>query len=123
MAALFATGLAWWLFDGGSNGIRVYLIAAHGLAAMAFLIAAGAILGVHVREGWRRRLNRASGSLVLTVASLLIVTAFSLYYVGSETLRGWASALHIVIGLALPLLLGAHVILGRRARTRSSLGV
>ncbi len=81
VAALFATGVAWWVLDEGPSTARLYLIAAHGLAAMAFLVALGAILVGHVREGWRRRLNRASGTLALTIAGLLILTAFGLYYV------------------------------------------
>ncbi len=118
MAALFATGVAWWLLEGGTGAARLYLIAAHGLAAMAFLLTLGAIFVLHVREGWRRRLNRISGTLVLTVAGVLILTAFSLYYLGSEALRSIASDLHIVVGLALPPMLVVHVIFGRRARLR-----
>ena len=86
---------------------------------MAFLVAFGAIIALHVREGWRRRLNRASGALVLGVTGLLILTAFGLYYVGSDALRGLTSDLHIVIGLVLPFLLAAHIVLGRRARLHS----
>jgi hypothetical protein len=119
VVVLFATGVAWWLLDGGPSAVRFYLIATHGFAAMAFLLALGAIVGVHVREGWRRQLNRASGSLVLAIAGGLILTAFGLYYLGSESLRGWSSTLHIVIGLALPFMLAAHVVLGRRARLRN----
>jgi hypothetical protein len=117
VAALFATGLAWWVLDKGPSSVRLYLIAAHGLAAMAFLVALGATFTLHVREGWRRRLNRASGTVVLAVAGLLTLSAFGLYYIGSEALRDWASDLHIVVGIALPFLLAVHVVLGRRSRT------
>ena len=86
---------------------------------MGFLVALGATFTLHVREGWRRRLNRGSGAVVLTVAGVLILTAFGLYYFGSDALRSWTSVLHIIIGLALPLLLAVHVVLGRRARKRN----
>jgi len=116
--ALLATGVAWWALDTGPSAVRHYLIAAHGLAAMAFLVALGATFTLHVREGWRRRLNRASGAVVLAIASVLTLSAFGLYYIGSEALRDVASDLHIVVGLALPLLLAVHVVLGRRSRPR-----
>ena len=119
VVVLFTTGLAWWLLDAGSSPARFYLMAAHGLAAMAFLVAFGAIFALHVREGWRRRLNRASGALVLTVTGLLIPSALGLYYIGSDALRGLTSDLHIATGLVLPFLLAAHVVLGRRARLHS----
>ena len=119
VAVLFITGDAWWLLDERSGGSRYYLIATHGLSAMGFLVALGATFTLHVREGWRRRLNRGSGAVVLTVAGVLILTAFGLYYFGSDALRSWTSGLHIIIGLALPLLLAVHVVLGRRARKRN----
>lgn len=118
VATLFATGTAWWLLDSGPTVIRFYLIAAHGLAAMVFLVALGATLALHVREGWRRRVNQASGAVVLTIVCLLILSAFGLYYIGSEVLRDLVSDLHIVVGLVLPVLLAIHVALGLRARAR-----
>jgi drug/metabolite transporter (DMT)-like permease len=116
VAVLFATGVAWWLLDERAGPARHYLIATHGLAAMAFLVALGATFTLHVREGWRRRLNRVSGAVVLTIAGVLMLTAFGLYYFGSDALRSCTSDLHIIIGLALPLLLAVHIVLGRRGR-------
>jgi hypothetical protein len=113
---LFATGLLWWISDGAPGGGRFYLLAVHGFAAMAFLVAFGAVLAVHVREGWRQRLNRMSGIVLLLVTSLLIVTAAGLYYAGSDILRNLASVIHIGVGLGLPLAGAAHIVLGRRAR-------
>jgi hypothetical protein len=46
--------------------------------------------------------------------AVLIVTAFGLYYFGSETLRPLTSDVHIVVGLALPFLLALHIWLGRK---------
>lgn len=118
--ALFATGVAWWALGEGHGAARLYLIAAHGLAAMAFLVALGAIIVLHVQAGWRRRLNRASGALTLAMVILLTLTAFLLYYVGSDAVRSLASGIHIFVGLGLPLMLVVHVTLGRRARLRAA---
>ena len=46
--------------------------------------------------------------------AVLIMTAFGLYYLGAETLRPWASDVHIVAGFALPVLIAFHIWLGRR---------
>jgi hypothetical protein len=119
-AVLFATGVAWWVLDDGYGAIRLCLIAVHGFAAMLFLVALGSILVVHVREGWRRALNRISGSLMLATAVLLALSACGLYYLGSEVLRELTSGLHIVVGLFLPLILAGHVVLGRSARLRAA---
>jgi small-conductance mechanosensitive channel len=51
---------------------------------------------------------------VLATNAVLIVTAFGLYYTGSEMLRRWTSDIHIAVGLGFPLLLLLHVILGKR---------
>ncbi len=52
---------------------------------------------------------------MVTFNSVLVVTAFGLYYAGSETLRPWMSDVHLWVGLAFPLLLLIHVVLGRRS--------
>jgi len=49
------------------------------------------------------------------VNAALIVPAFGLYYLGSETVRPWMSDVHIAMGLAIPALLVAHIWRGRRA--------
>jgi hypothetical protein len=74
----------------------------------------------YAREGWRRALNRISGSLMLATAVLLALSACGLYYLGSDVLRELASGLHIVVGLFLPLILAAHVVLRRSARRHAA---
>ena len=86
---------------------------------MAFLIMLGSILALHVPEGWRRRYNQVSGAFVLAAIALLILTAFALYYVGSDTWRITASAIHLLVGFALAPVLVVHIVLGRRAPVRS----
>lgn len=81
---------------------------------MVTLMLLGAVIPVHVVGEWRRRINRMTGIAMLTINALFVVTAFGLYYIGSEVLRGWASDLHIGLGFTLPALLAAHVMRGRR---------
>lgn len=127
LALLLATGLAWLVAglgqdpfqpagEGGAAGWRPLMLAIHGGAAMAFLILLGALLPLHVQGNWARDRNRWTGIVMLATNGVLIVTAYALYYSGSDLWRGWASDVHIAAGLFLPLWVGVHVWLGRRAR-------
>lgn len=117
VAVLFVTGVAWIALDRAVwPETSTYLLRLHGGAAMVMLVLLGALLPLHMRIAWRRRRNRASGLVMVVANAVLVVTAFGLYYTGSETLRHWTSELHIVIGLALPLLVAGHVIVGHRSR-------
>jgi hypothetical protein len=83
---------------------------------MAVLVLIGMLLSGHVRFAWRARRNRANGSVFLSVFAVLTVTGYGLYYAGGEMLRQWTSWIHLVVGLALPILLLIHIFLGRRTR-------
>jgi hypothetical protein len=121
---LLATGIAWLFVDasadpfvpGGSGQAGPFLLAVHGGAAMVFLILLGALIPLHVQRNWARDRNRWAGVVMLAVNAVLILTAYALYYSGSDWLRTWASDLHIAAGLFVPLWLGVHVWLGWRAR-------
>jgi hypothetical protein len=52
---------------------------------------------------------------MITLNTLLIVTAFGLDYLGSETVRPWMSWRHIVVGFSV--LFALHIFLGRRRLT------
>jgi predicted small integral membrane protein len=122
-AVLFISGAGWLLVDqmkDSSTGegwqmAAAYLLMTHGGAAMATLLLLGALVPLHVRRGWLARRNRASGTAMVACNAIFILTAFGLYYFGSETLRPWASWLHIGAGMALPILFLVHVVVGKRS--------
>jgi len=124
VGALFASGVAWLVADplkDGPNGevwqaVTAELLMVHGGLAMVILLLLGALFPVHVRGGWRKRTNRITGTTMVTLNAVLIVTAFGLYYAGSDVLRPWMSDVHLGFGLALPVLLLAHIVVGRRNR-------
>ena len=124
VAALVLTGGGWWTLDWrgdlalGSAWRQAgsYLLMVHGGAAMLALLVLGALIPLHVRPGWTSGNSRVSGVLMLAVNAALVVTAFGLYYIAHEALRRWTGTLHAAIGFGLPLLLVAHVLLGRRRR-------
>jgi hypothetical protein len=127
VAILFVTGAAWLAADqlketpSGEfwQAATANLLMIHGGVAMITLLLLGGLFSIHIARAWRGRLNRVSGSVMIFCNAILVVTAFGLYYLGSETLRPLISDLHIMVGLALPFLLALHIWLGRH-RTQNA---
>ena len=121
LVALFLTGIAWLgagaLRDSPDGelwqAIAADLLMVHGGGAMVMLMLFGALFPLHVRHGWRRGKNRVLGSAMVAVNAALVITAFGLYYAGSDVMRPWISAVHLYAGLCLPALMLTHVLLGR----------
>ncbi len=118
-AALVVTGCGWLLYhyvlsETGEFGPLPHpqeglWLALHGAAGMIALVLFGSLLTTHMRRAWTIGRGRASGGTLAGVFVLLTVTGYGLYYAGGESLRAWISALHWAVGLAIPLLLAAHV--------------
>jgi hypothetical protein len=123
VVALLASGIVWLAvhyFDVVSDDARAWTdlsMRIHGAAAMATLVVVGVAIALHVARAWRERKNRISGVFLAAVLFTLTFTGYLLYYAGGEAARAAASAVHWIIGLCLPLLLVAHVYLGRTAPT------
>jgi hypothetical protein len=128
IAALVLSG-AWWLwahfadvlFASRSDELQrlaqeALALKVHGAAAFAILLALGAMGAYHVRRGWGLRRNRGSGSMVVGVCAVMVVTGYALYYLVTDTSRTPVSLLHWGLGLAFVPLLIAHIALGRRSR-------
>jgi Na+-translocating ferredoxin:NAD+ oxidoreductase RnfE subunit len=122
-AVLFVTGAVWLIADSWKESadaefwqtMSAALLMIHGGAAMVTLVVLGALIPVHMRRAWLSRKNRVTGSLMAAANVVLVVTAFGLYYSGSDVLRAWTSDAHIAVGLAFPILLTTHIVIGRRA--------
>jgi hypothetical protein len=130
LSLLFFSGVAWayWNYLIGSPGnfeasAKAWAMKIHGAAAMGILVLIGMLLSAHVRFAWRARRNRANGSVFLSVFAVLTITGYGLYYAGGERLRAWTSGIHLAVGLALPLLLLVHILLGRRTRPSGQLRI
>jgi hypothetical protein len=121
-AALFFSGALWLLADGLKDSpagetwqaVSANLLMVHGGAAMVTLMLLGALVPVHGLRAWRARKNRITGTAMASLNAVLIVTAYGLYYFGSEHLRPWLTNIHLAAGCALPIQLIFHIYLGRR---------
>ena len=122
--ALLITGALWaWLHRLDETGHAVetlrawkpWLLKIHGFAALGFVLLLGTLLPVHVRHSWHARRNRPNGALFLSTVSVLTLSGYALYYLGNESWRAAASAIHLWLGIAAPILLAWHVRTGRRA--------
>lgn len=127
LSLLGLSGLAWL---GARYGLRsdpefphpleLWALKFHGAGAILGLLGLGSVLPQHVRFAWRARRNRTSGTILISIAGILVLTSYGLYYAADENLRPWISLVHWGIGLALPAGLIWHVIAGRRQRTALS---
>jgi hypothetical protein len=118
---LFATGIIWLVADqlkeeSGDlwQQTAAYALMVHGGMTMVTLMFLGALVPSHIQRAWRAKKNRTTGIVSVIVYGLLIITAFGLYYLGSEAVRPWLSFVHVTVGLAVPVLLAVHVLVGRR---------
>lgn len=119
---LLLTGAGWLVADWQKNiaadeiwqQAAATMLMVHGGAAMLALLLLGALIPVHLLRAWRRGKNIVSGSIMAVFNAVLIVTAFGLYYLGSEEVRPWISWIHLTTGFALSLMVPIHIWLGKR---------
>jgi len=127
---LLATGGVWLLVRQRADTLdsefwstlSANLLMIHGGVAMITLMLLGALVPLHLARLWRTRRNRIAGVTIAMLNAVLIVTAFGLYYSGSDTVRPLLSEIHWIAGLAFPVLLVVHIVLGRRQRSRGVAG-
>lgn len=127
-ALLWTSGVLWLVFhyflqSAGDFGPRPHplenwWLRLHGLAAMLALVALGSVATNHMRLAWGRRRNLASGLAMLGYLISLAATGYALYYFSSDTNAIWLPLLHWGAGLALPVGLAFHVLVGRQRQPR-----
>lgn len=108
----------WWLpeFEPGAAPYKLWAMRLHAAAALVSLVMAGSVLTHHVRLAWRLKKNRISGSLITGTLAVLAATGYALGYAPEGLVRQWSSWGHWGVGVAVPLVLTAHVLLGHRQR-------
>ena len=119
------SGVLWLLFhyffvEQGEFGPKVHplepvWLKVHGAFAFAAIWIFGILWGTHVTKAWPGMRRRWSGGILVGTFLWLVLSAYLLYYVGSESARSVVSILHWGIGLASPICFGFHRL---RFRTR-----
>jgi hypothetical protein len=121
-AVLFLTGAGWFVADWRKENDEIWqqvaanMLMVHGGVAMLTLMALGALIPLHFLRAWRARRNLVSGSIMAAFNTVLIITAFGLYYLGSDAVRPWMSWIHIGAGVCVSLMFPIHILLGRRPK-------
>lgn len=125
LVLLAVSGLAWlaahfFLRGAGEYGetihpLEPWSMKLHGLAALAAFFLVGATLNAHIRRAIRSGRNLATGWSMIALLAVLALSGYGLYYVAGEADRPVWSALHWIVGLALPAVAVLHVMRGRRA--------
>jgi hypothetical protein len=120
LAICFLSGVLWWIFE---NGVRVsgalgeehhpaqiWFIRIHSTFAFILLINLGYLIKVHIEPGLKKKKKKRSGLSMVSIFTILILTALPILYATEGLLRSTSSFTHTYLGFALPLFLGLHLI-------------
>jgi hypothetical protein len=125
---LLASGLLWLLAhyalplpeDAARHPVEPWAMRIHGAATLFGLAMLGSIWTTHVVPAWHRGSHRLSGGTLFGLWLLLALSGYGLYYLADESQRGFTSALHIALGLVLPLGLAIHIVQAINERKRGN---
>ena len=105
-------------FGDTPNPMEPWWLRLHGAMAFGALWSFGLTWGVHIVAGWKTGRQRVTGGVAVGVLTWLIITGYLLYYLTDDGWRNVSVLAHWTVGLALPVLLAVHVVLGRRRAKR-----
>ena len=97
-----------------SGAARLFIAALHALAGFVTIGLVGALAIVHMRMGWRRRLNHVSGIALLSLVVLMLLSTVGIYYAGDEAWSMGSSLVHIVAAILATALFAWHFVKGRK---------
>jgi hypothetical protein len=78
--------------------LQGYLLVGHALFALPSVWIFGFLWHIHVKPGWRAKAKRLSGGTIWSLVLWMILSGYSLYYIGDDAIRGWLSLSHWVAG-------------------------
>ena len=94
---------------------KAWALRIHAAGALAALVSLGSLLPVHVVSAWQQGRNRYSGAFNLALMAILTLTGYALWYASEGTPKQLSAWLHWALGAAMPVVLIAHIVLGRRS--------
>ena len=97
-----------------------HFLVTHGVSSAFALLMFGAVLPVHLRSAWIAKRNRLSGTLMLALMSVLMLSGLMLYY-GSEEVRDSVVLTHWIAGFIAFAVFALHLSLGRRSLPASTI--
>ncbi|OUS11888.1 hypothetical protein A9Q89_07520 [Gammaproteobacteria bacterium 53_120_T64] len=103
----------WFVLDGEFGPMRhpwqFSVLQIHAAAAFAMMLGFGFLLGAHVQYTWKLQRARIPGMVLVTLLSMLMISAYLLYYIVHDDFREILEYLHLALGFFLPVALIAHV--------------
>ncbi|MGZ3652406.1 MAG: hypothetical protein ACXVB9_00135 [Bdellovibrionota bacterium] len=110
--ALLATGVIWELLDRFvtvstaigemKHPAQPWVLRLHGAAALISVFVFGQLYSSHIRPSWRSRRKRWTGSILVGVITVLILSGYLLYYSSGDEFRSLVSFSHLWLGIAAP---------------------
>ena len=95
------------------------MLALHGIAGYAALVAFALVGQVHMRTGWRVPALRNAAFWLCATLAILALTGLGFYYVAAEAAVPFLRWTHVAAGAILPGWLALHIARGRRITGRS----
>jgi len=99
------------------NPLEFWVLALHGACAFVVLWLFGWVWTTHIMPWWGGRRRRASGVVLISLAAVLILSGYLLYYGSGDTLREWTGLVHWSIGLVAAIPVLVHALRSRRYRS------
>ncbi|MDX1914350.1 MAG: hypothetical protein SFU55_02100 [Methylophilus sp.] len=103
-----------------SSDWHIGMSAMHVTFSFMTLMYIGALWTIHMRSGWGKRKNQITGLIMLLIFLTLTLTGLGIYYLGDESLSTYASGIHLIAGLSIPLCFGLHYIPHTRPAKKST---
>ena len=128
LAVLFVTGLLliptvldlrleWDVTWRLPNDQRLIIAAIHVAVSFLTLAFGGALWTFHMRRGWTAGRNKITGTMLVTVIVLLLLSGVGIYYLGGEFSSIAASLTHTVLGVAVAFCFAVHFVRGRKSNS------
>ena len=120
LATSWITGLTFFILNkffiiNGEFGIGYHpwqfpILKIHGASSFFIMVIFGYFLASHVKKNWYSKNKKPLlGIVLLSMPILSMITAYTLYYISSDTSRNIVGYIHFFIGFFLPFVLVAHI--------------
>lgn len=97
-------------FGIAKNPLQFPLLKIHGASAFLVMIIFGYFLADHVQKKWHTKKPKAkTGIAMLITVSVMIISAYLLYYLPGGLVRQIDIYIHLFAGFFLPIILFTHI--------------